>query len=89
MKSLSNKELKSGYAEIVKHALINDEKFFQWLSNNYKDLFKLKTKKIIYAIKKSIKINFEKNSYFGDASSHLKETDHANIFTQGIINLLK
>ena len=56
LKSLSNKELKSGYAEIVKHALINDEKFFQWLSNNYKDLFKLKTKKIIYAINKSIKI---------------------------------
>jgi len=56
LKSLPKKQLKSGYAEIVKHALINDEKFFQWLKSNYKDLFKLTSIKIIYAIEKSIKI---------------------------------
>lgn len=59
LKSLPKKELKSGYAEIVKHALINDEKFFHWLNNNYKYLFNLKTKKIIYAIEKSIKIKIK------------------------------
>ena len=56
LKSLPYRELKSGYAEIVKHAIINDEKFFQWLNNNYKDLLKLKSKEITYAIEKSIRI---------------------------------
>ena len=59
LKSLPYREIKSGYAEIVKHALINNEKFFQWLNKNYKDLLKLKPKKIIYAIEKSIKIKAE------------------------------
>ena len=45
LKSLPYREIKSGYAEIVKHALINNEKFFQWLNKNYKDLLKLKPKK--------------------------------------------
>ena len=56
LNSLSFREIKSGYAEIVKHAIIKDEKFFQWLNNNYKNLLKLKTKEITYAIEKSIKI---------------------------------
>ena len=56
LKSLPDRQLKSGYAEIVKHAIINDKKFFQWLNNNYKDLLKLKYKKITYAIEKSIRI---------------------------------
>ena len=59
LKSLPYREIKSGYAEIVKHALINNEKFFQWLNKNYKDLLELKPKKIIYAIEKSIKIKAE------------------------------
>lgn len=53
---LSLKQMKSGYAEIVKHAIINDEKFYRWLKNNYKSVFKLNTKSINYAIEKSIKI---------------------------------
>ena len=56
LKSLPYREIKSGYAEIVKHALINDKIFFQWLKINYKDLLKLKSKEINYAIEKSIKI---------------------------------
>ena len=90
LKSLSKKELRSGYAEIVKHALINDKKFFKWLNNNYKNLFKLKNKEINYAIQKSIIIKTKfvindeketlKNSYsrailnFGHTFGHALES---------------
>ena len=56
LKFLSLKQIKSGYVEILKHALINDEKFYQWLKNNYKNLFKLEKNIITYAIERSIKI---------------------------------
>ena len=44
LKSLPLKEIKSGYAEIVKHSLINDRNFFNWLNKNYKRIFNLETK---------------------------------------------
>ena len=56
LKSLPFREIKSGYAEIVKHSLINDKKFFEWLKKHYNDIFKLKNSKLLYAIEKSIKI---------------------------------
>ena len=56
LKSLSRKQIKSGYAEIVKHALINDNKFFLWLKKNYKKLLCLEEDIIIQAIAKSINI---------------------------------
>ena len=46
----------SGYAEILKHALISDKKFFNWLQLNTKYIFKYDAKKLIYAIEKSCKI---------------------------------
>ena len=45
-----------GYAEILKHSLINDNNFFKWLKSNSKFIFSHETKKLIYAIKKSCKI---------------------------------
>ena len=56
LKSLPKRELKSGYAEIVKHAIINDSNFFKWLDSNYIKIFNLEKKAIMYAIYKSIKI---------------------------------
>jgi len=56
LSSLKKKELISGYAEILKHALINDKNFFKWLKTNTKNIFLFKTKELIYAIKKSCKI---------------------------------
>ena len=56
LKSLSKKELQSGYAEIVKHALINDIVFFNWLDKNYKRIFKFEQNALVYAIHQSIKI---------------------------------
>jgi len=60
LKSLSKKEMVCGYAEILKHALINDRQFFNWLNLNTKYIFSHNPKKLIYAIKKScnIKLSF-------------------------------
>jgi len=56
LKSLPKNQIRSGYAEIVKHALINDKYFFNWLKKNYKKILLLKRKELIYAINKSIRI---------------------------------
>ena len=36
LSSLPKKEMICGFAEILKHALIKDEKFFKWLETNSK-----------------------------------------------------
>ena len=56
LKHLPKRQIRSGYAEIVKHAIINDEKFYNWLKKHYKDIYNLKSKYLSYAIEKSIKI---------------------------------
>ena len=38
LKTLSNKEYLSGYAEVLKYALINDKKLFKWLDLNHKNI---------------------------------------------------
>lgn len=60
LKTLSKREIRTGYAEILKHALINDKKFYTWLDKNFKKIFSLKKKYLEEAIIKSIKI---KNKY--------------------------
>ena len=58
--SLPKKEMICGYAEILKHAIIKDKKFFNWLEKNSNSIFNKKSKELAYAIKKSceIKIHF-------------------------------
>ena len=56
LKSLKKKEIVCGYAEILKHAIIKDKTFFNWLKINTQNIFLLDAKKIIYAISKSCKI---------------------------------
>ena len=60
LKSLNRKEMVCGYAEILKHAIIKDFNFFNWLRLNTKYIFSQDKKKLIYAIKKSceIKLSF-------------------------------
>ena len=54
--SLSKKEMICGFAEILKHSIIKDKKFFNWLEKNSKQIFLKKNKELIYAIKKSCEI---------------------------------
>jgi len=56
LKSLSKKDMICGYAEILKHSLIKDVKFFKWLKKNSKGIFLKKSDHLIYAIKKSCQI---------------------------------
>ena len=57
LRSLKKKEMVCGYAEILKHAVIKDKKFFDWLKKNTKHIFSHDKKKLIYAIKKSCYID--------------------------------
>ena len=56
LNSLPKKEVKSGYAEILKHALINDYMFFCWLEKNINKLLNLNKSFLEKAIYKSIMI---------------------------------
>ena len=59
--SLPRRQIISGYAEILKHAIIKDKKFFNWLKkNSVKLLSKKNINNYIYPILKSckIKLNF-------------------------------
>jgi len=56
LKSLSRKEMICGYAEILKHSIIKDKIFFNWLKKNTKLILDKKKKELIYAIKKSCQI---------------------------------
>lgn len=51
--TLPERELKSGYAEIVKYGLINDLEFFEWLEENGEKVLSLDEDAISYAIYKS------------------------------------
>ena len=56
LNSLPKKEIRSGYAEIIKHALIKDYSFFCWLEANTTKLLNLKKSILEKAIYKSIMI---------------------------------
>ena len=53
LKSLKQREMICGFAEILKHAIIKDKNFFNWLKTNSKYIFSQNSKKLIFAIKKS------------------------------------
>ena len=54
--SLPKKEMICGYAEILKHSIIKDKKFFNWLEKNTKLIMAKKNQELTYAIKKSCEI---------------------------------
>ena len=97
LNSLSKKEMVCGYAEILKHSIIKDKKFFLWLKKNTKKILLKKPKELTYAIKKScqIKIYFvnkdinEKNLRmilnFGHTFAHAIEVknNYSNKITHG------
>ena len=56
LNSLPKKEMICGYAEILKHSIIKDKKFFNWLEKNSKSILAKRKKELIYAIKKSCQI---------------------------------
>ena len=81
LQSLPFKQIKSGYAEIIKHAIINDIIFYKWLKNNFKDLYKLKNKILIKAIEKSIKIKLK--YIIKDEKENLKDSSSRSMLNYG------
>ena len=56
LKTLPKREITCGYAEILKHSLISNKKFFLYLDKNVQNIFKLKSPFIEKAIFESCKI---------------------------------
>ena len=56
LRSLPEKELRSGFAEVIKHALIRDSDFYEWLRQEVRELTDLKGERLQYCIKKGIEV---------------------------------
>ncbi|ATA60435.1 3-dehydroquinate synthase [Geobacillus sp. FSL K6-0789] len=56
LRTLPERELRSGFAEVIKHALIRDRRFYDWLRAEIKTLADLQGGKLAYCIEKGIDI---------------------------------
>ncbi len=65
LKSLPEREVICGYAEILKHSLIYDKKFFNFLKKNTQKILSLDSKTLTKSIQKSckIKLNFTEKDF--------------------------
>ncbi len=59
LQTLSARELKSGYGEVVKYGLIKDLKFFEFLEQNYAKIFAQDEAVLCYIIKRSCNLKAE------------------------------
>ena len=81
LSTLSKRELLSGYAEIIKHGLINDKKFFNWLNDNSKKILELDYNILSEAIYKSILI--KRKYVLKDEKEKLKNSNSRAILNFG------
>ena len=79
--TLSKREILSGYAEIIKHGIINDVKFFNWLHKNSKKILTLNNKVLSEAIYKSIII--KRKYVLKDEKENLKNNNSRAILNFG------
>ncbi|THE15088.1 3-dehydroquinate synthase [Bacillus timonensis] len=56
MKTLPKIELRSGFAEVIKHGLIWDPEFYRWLTEKIQSLDDLRGEKLQYAVLKGIAV---------------------------------
>lgn len=54
--TLPQKELSAGFAEVIKHGILADYEFFEWLENHVADLLQLDQKAISHAVRRSCEI---------------------------------
>lgn len=59
LKTLPEREMKAGYAEIVKHGLLGDSRFFEWLEENGARVIAGDEDALIHAIEKSCAMKAE------------------------------
>lgn len=59
LKSLPEKEMRSGFAEVVKHSLIWDHDFYRWIKENIKSINDLTEQGLLVCLESGIKIKTE------------------------------
>lgn len=59
LSTLPPSEVRSGFSEVIKHALIHDQEFYEWLLNNVSDLHSLTNDQLLYALTKGVKVKRE------------------------------
>lgn len=55
LKTLPERQLKAGYAEVAKYGLLGDSTFFAWLEEHYQQVLKLEQEPLVRAIETSVK----------------------------------
>jgi 3-dehydroquinate synthase len=55
LKTLPQRELRAGYAEVAKYGLLGDAPFFAWLESNHSAVFALDTGPLAHAVETSVK----------------------------------
>lgn len=53
--TLPEREMRTGYAEVVKYGLLGDAAFFEWLDRNWRSLFGNDTRTLIEAVERSVR----------------------------------
>jgi 3-dehydroquinate synthase len=56
LKTLPQRELSAGFSEVMKHGILADFEYFEWLEDQVDDLLNLEKDAIIHAIKRSCEI---------------------------------
>ncbi len=56
LRTLPERELKAGFAEVIKHGVIRDARFFAWLEKNYRKALKLDPAAVAYAVRRCCEI---------------------------------
>ena len=59
LRSLPKVEINNGLSEVIKHALISDKKYFDWLEENMESIISLNPEALGYAITRSVEIKAE------------------------------
>lgn len=56
LKSLPDSEIRSGFAEVLKHGIIRDRDFFNWIESNITDLSQVEGSNLVKCIERGISI---------------------------------
>jgi 3-dehydroquinate synthase len=59
LRTLPERELRSGFAEVMKHGAIRDAEFFGWLEENYRQVLALESAAVAYAVRRCCEIKAE------------------------------
>ena len=59
LSTLPAREIRCGYAEIIKYGLLGDRAFFDWLEHNVKDVLALEPASIQHAVARSVEMKAE------------------------------